>query len=470
MPRHLPVPGFSVDPDCRGKGRYAPCRISVNDNLPAAGPALRSKHGGNHGTARPAANGYSMKNGKRKSVAVIGAGASGMMAAWHAASGGARVTLFEKQKMLGRKVRATGNGRCNITNRNIDVSFYHGRNPQIVRNVFGRFGLDETIGFFRRIGIPLVETEGGRLYPASLQASTVTQIFEYELQKLKVDIRLHRKIERIEEHDGILRLRTAGFEEEAFDAVVLAAGGCAYPQLGASRSGYELAAAMGHTVHEPFPAILPINITLRALHRLEGIKRDCSVSVMRSERLADRATGELLFTKYGISGPAALEVSRTVNESLVTGEIPELVIDFFPDTEAGELENLLSELWSDGERPVSLSLRGLLRDRLCDTLLGIAGVDPASAVRGVSANQRKAIIGVLKNLRLRPGEVRSFNDAVVAAGGVDVGDVQPSTLESRRVSNLYISGELLDIDGDSGGYNLQFAWSTGALAGTAASS
>jgi predicted Rossmann fold flavoprotein len=191
---------------------------------------------------------------------------------------------------------------------------------------------------------------------------------------------------------------------------------------------------------------------------------------MRSGRLADRATGELLFTKYGISGPAALEISRMVNESIGSGEIPEIAIDFFPETDPGALDALLSELWSDGERPVSLSLRGLLRDRLCDTLLRIAGVDPASAVRGVSANQRKAVIGVLKNLRLLPGEVRSFNDAVVAAGGVDVGDVQPSTLESRRVRNLYISGELLDIDGDSGGYNLQFAWSTGALAGTAASS
>ncbi|HSV96026.1 MAG TPA: NAD(P)/FAD-dependent oxidoreductase [Spirochaetota bacterium] len=411
-----------------------------------------------------------MKNDKRKSVAIIGGGASGLMAAWHAASGGARVTLFEKQKMLGRKVRATGNGRCNITNRNIDASFYHGRNPQFVRNVFGRFGLDDTIGFFRRIGIPFVELEGGRLYPASLQASTVTQIFEYELERLAVDIRLHRKIERLEERDGRLRLITAGQEEADFDAAVLAAGGCAYPQLGASRSGYELAAALDHTLHEPFPAILPINITLKALHRLEGIKRDCSVSVMRSGRLVERSTGELLFTKYGISGPAALEVSRTVSESLCAGETPEIAIDFFPDTDAAELEILLSELWSVGERPMGLSLRGLLRDRLCDTLLGIAGVDPAAPARGLSAGSRKAIACIFKDLRLRPGAVRSFNEAVVSAGGVDVGDVRPATLESRRVKNLYITGELLDIDGDSGGYNLQFAWSTGALAGTAASS
>ncbi len=411
-----------------------------------------------------------MKNEERKSVAIIGGGASGLMAAWHAASGGARVTLFEKQKMLGRKVRATGNGRCNITNRNIDASFYHGRNPQFVRNVFGRFGLDDTIGFFRRIGIPFVELEGGRLYPASLQASTVTQIFEYELERLAVDIRLHRKIERLEERDGRLRLITAGQEESDFDAVVLAAGGCAYPQLGASRSGYELAAALGHTVHDPFPAILPINITLKALHRLEGIKRDCSVSVMRSGRLAERSSGELLFTKYGISGPAALEVSRTVNESLCAGDTLEIAIDFFPDTDAADLEVLLSELWSAGERPAGLSLRGLIRDRLCDTLLRIAGVDPAVPVKRLSADSKKAVAAAFKDLRLRPGAVRPFNEAVVAAGGVDVGEVNPSTLESGRIHNLYIAGELLDIDGDSGGYNLQFAWSTGALAGMAASS
>ena len=417
-----------------------------------------------------AAHERSMSIEKRKSVAIIGAGASGLMAAWHAASGGARVTLFEKQRMPGRKVRATGNGRCNITNRNIDVSFYHGRNPQFVRNIFGRFGLDDTVSFFRRIGIPLVELEAGRLYPASLQASTVTQIFEYELEKLKVDIRLQRKIERIDPLDGALRLTTAGLEEEDFDAVILAAGGCAYPQLGASRSGYDLAAALGHTVHEPFPAILPVNITLKALHRLEGIKRDCSVSVMRSGRLADRSTGELLFTKYGISGPAALEISRTVNESIGAGEIPEIAIDFFPDTDADELDTLLAELWSEGGRPVSLSLCGLLRDRLCDTLLRIADVDPIAPVRGLSTDQRKVIAGVFKDLRLHPGAARSFNEAVVAAGGIDVGEVHAATLESKRVPNLHITGELLDIDGDSGGYNLQFAWSTGALAGTAASS
>lgn len=411
-----------------------------------------------------------MKDDKRKSVAVIGAGASGLMASWHAANTGARVVLFEKQKMIGRKIRATGNGRCNITNRNIDVSFYHGRNPQFVRNVFGRFGLEETVAFFRDAGIPFVELESGRLYPASLQATSVTRIFEYELERLGVEVRLHRKIERIDPLDGTHRLTTAGQEREDFDAVILAAGGCAYPQLGASRSGYELASMLGHTVHDPFPSILPVTITLKALHRLEGIKRDCSVSVLRSGRLVDRSTGELLFTKYGISGPAALEVSRSINESLESGEVPDIVIDFFPDTGAPEIDSLLSELWSDAERPVSLSLRGVLRDRLCETLIRICGIDPAVPVKSLSARQKAEIAGVLKGLRLRPGAPRPFGEAVVAAGGVDVGEVNPVSLESKLVRGLHITGELLDIDGDSGGYNLQFAWSTGALAGAAAAS
>ena len=407
---------------------------------------------------------------KGKSVAVIGAGASGLMASWQAASLGARVVLFEKQRMIGRKLRATGNGRCNITNRNIDVSFYHGRNPRFVRNVFARFGLDETVAFFRGIGIPLVELESGRMYPASLQAASVTRIFEYELQRLGVDVRLHRRVERIDPHEGALRLTTAGQEREDFEAVILAAGGCAYPQLGASRSGYELASMLGHTVHEPFPSILPINITLKALHRLEGIKRDCTVSVMRSGRLADRSSGELLFTKYGISGPAALEVSRTVNESLESGEAPDIVIDFFPDMDTDELGSLLSELWSDVERPVVLSLDGVLRDRLGETLVKIAGVDPAVPVKGLSVRQKTDIAGALKGLRLKPGAPRAFNEAVVAAGGVDVGELNPVSLESRILKGLHITGELLDIDGDSGGYNLQFAWSTGALAGISSAS
>ena len=388
------------------------------------------------------------------------------MASWHAASAGARVVLFEKQKMIGRKIRATGNGRCNITNRNIDVSFYHGRNPQFVRNVFGRFGLEETVAFFRDAGIPFVELESGRLYPASLQATSVTRIFEYELERLGVEVRLHRKIERIDpltepppDHGrpgtgGLRRgdprrrrLRLSATRRVAFRLrarLHAGAHGARSVPFDPSRNHHAQGAppAGGDKAR-----LLGVGLALRTPRRPQH-----------------RRTAF-----YEVRHIGGLEVSRSINESQI-GRGPGHRHRFLPDTGAPEIDSLLSELWSDAERPVSLSLRGVLRDRLCETLIRICGIDPAVPVKSLSARQKAEIAGVLKGLRLRPGAPRPFGEAVVAAGGVDVGEVNPVSLESKLVRGLHITGELLDIDGDSGGYNLQFAWSTGALAGAAAAS
>ncbi len=404
-----------------------------------------------------------------KKIAIIGGGASGLIAAHFAASSGGRVTLFERQKAIGRKLLVTGNGRCNISNTRIDTSRYHGHNPDFTHAVFSRFGLDETRGFFASMGIPFVEGELGRLFPASLQASTVTRVFEHELAALGVDIRLHRKIDRILPQGGMMRVVTAGREEDRFDALILAAGSCAYPQVGGSRGGYELAASLGHRVYEPFPAIVPLSLPLKALHRLEGIKRDCALELQSGKRVIARSEGELLFTKYGLSGPASLDLSRAVNERAISGARAQIVIDFFPLLSAGELGALFDSLLSHGERDIALCLSGVLHHRIPEVLLGLAGVDPRAPAARLNAATRKKISSIFKCLRLEFGPPRSFSEAVVAAGGVDVNELSQSTLESKIVKNLYITGELLDIDGDSGGFNLQFAWSTGALAGAAAS-
>ncbi len=402
-----------------------------------------------------------------KHIAVIGGGASGLVAAWFSASAGNRVVLFERQKMLGRKVLASGNGRCNISNRNIDAAFYHGHNPRFVTNVFSRFGLDAAIDFFGKIGIPFVELERGRLYPASLQASAVKRMLEYELQKKGVEIFLHRKIERIIPGNKRIKLKTAGHEEMEFDSVILAAGSSAYPSLGGSASGYELVTALGHNVYQPFPAILPINIPLKPLHRLEGIKWDCGISVEESGGVIAHTEEELLFTKFGISGPAALEVSRAVNESVLAGKNPSILLDLFPGQNPEEVKDRLDALWADEEKKISFSLLGILKERMPEVVLGIAGIDAETRVKNLTAAQRDRIARTLKSVILNPGPPRSFDEAVTAAGGVDVDEVDPRTMESKIVKNLHITGELLDIDGDSGGYNLQFAWSTGALAGRA---
>ncbi|MBN2159946.1 MAG: NAD(P)/FAD-dependent oxidoreductase [Spirochaetes bacterium] len=390
-----------------------------------------------------------------------------MMAACFASGEGRSVVVFEKQKKTGRKILVSGNGRCNITNRNISVERYHGASPRFVQNVFARFGLQETIEFFSSIGIPLVEEKSGRLFPASLQSSTVVKILEYELEKRGVEVRTHRKIDRIRRVQRGFSLVTAGREEHRFDSVILAAGSCAYPPAGGSRDGYELARALKHTVHDPFPAILPITIRLKIVHRLQGIKRDCSVSVVREGKVLAAAEGELLFTAYGISGPATLDVSRAVNEQMIRGFVPSVVIDLFPSYTEGRLASMLESLWSDKSKSVSFSLTGIMRSPMPDVLLKIAGIDANKQTADLSSEEKRNLVKTLKALTLEPGSPRGFNEAVTAAGGVDVGEIDAATMESKLIPGLYITGELLDIDGDSGGFNLQFAWSTGALAGMA---
>lgn len=413
---------------------------------------------------------YTVPNSKERvsgymnHVAVIGGGASGLVAAFFASREN-RVVLFEKQKKIGRKILITGNGRCNLSNSQIDVTRYHGRNPKFVLNLFSRFGPEETISFFESIGVPVIEKSNGRIFPASLQASTVVQVLEYELLRRGVEIKLHRRIDAIIPEGEKIKLVTAGREVYYFDSVILATGSCAFSPVGASRIGYQLASSLGHTVYEPFPAILPINIPLKIIHRLEGIRWDCRVVAELNGRILTQAEGELLFTKYGISGPASLDISRAINENIIEGRSPEIAIDLFPELRHELLSTMLARLWEDTSKSVSFSLIGLLHNRMPAVLLKIAGIDPERRVADLSKAERETILRTLKSLRLKPGKPRPFNEAVVAAGGVAIDEINPTTMESRIAKNVYITGELLDIDGDSGGYNLQFAWSSGAVAG-----
>ncbi|OHD62938.1 MAG: hypothetical protein A2176_04825 [Spirochaetes bacterium RBG_13_51_14] len=402
-----------------------------------------------------------------KRIAIIGGGASGLMAACFAAGGDTSVAVFEKQKKIGRKILVSGNGRCNISNQYINSGKYHGGNPLVVNNIFARFGLEETVDFFGSIGLPVVEEKGGKLFPASLQSSTVVRLLEYELARKGVEILLHRKVERISKSGRRFRLVTVGREEHEFDSVICAAGSCAYPPAGGSRDGYGLVRHMQHTVHEPFPSIVPVNIPLKILHRLQGIRWECAASAVQGGTVLASSDGEILFTAYGISGPACLDISRAVNEKILQNAAPAIVIDLFPSYSEKDLMNLLDSLWSDGSKTAALSLIGIMKNPMPDVLLGIAGINPGKPVRDLTREEKRKIVRIAKAVTLEPGKPRGFHEAVVAAGGVDVDEIDPATMESRLVSDFYITGELLDIDGDSGGYNLQFAWSTGAIAGMA---
>lgn len=403
---------------------------------------------------------------EKKKTAIIGGGASGLIASYFA-SQKRSVTLFEKQKKIGRKILVTGNGRCNITNKNIETGRYHGHNPEFTKTVFAQFGLSETEDFFSSIGIPLIEENDGKLFPASLQASIITKVFEYELTRRNINLQIHRKIEKIVPEKNKFRLITSGQEEEVFDSIILACGSQAFTAAGASTSGYELASSLGHKIYDPFPAILPINIPIKTLHTLQGIKWDCGVKVLYKEKCTASSMDELLFTAYGISGPASLKVSRSVNEHVISGRIPDISLDFFPSLNKSDLKNLLNNLLSDKNKKLSFALLGVLKERMPEVILSLSKIDPEKRCGFLSENEKEIILSSLKDFRIIPGKPRSFDEAVAAAGGVSVNEIEPTTMESKIIKNLFITGELLDIDGDSGGFNLQFAWSTGAIAGMA---
>jgi hypothetical protein len=388
------------------------------------------------------------------------------MAGCISAGRGAIVTIFEKQKKIARKVTATGNGRCNISNANLTLSRYHG-DKDFAGKIFKEFGLRETRDFFSSIGLPFIEEKNGKLYPASLQASSVVRMFEYELKKRGIELLLHRRVERVIPQKNGIKIVTAGREEHIFDHVVLSAGSPANSSVGSSGIGYEIAKDLGHRVIEPFPAILPINISKKIFHRLQGVKWDTSVTVCVNGRVVEKSNGELLFTPFGVSGPSALDVSRSVNEAAVHGIHAEICLDFFPDKKLGEVREMIETAFCDSEKPAVLALCGILKERMPEVMMELAGMGDGPC-GGISGKKRDRLANIMKNCVMTPGEPRGFAEAVVAAGGIDTSEVDPETMQSKKLKRLYITGEVLDIDGDSGGYNLQFAWSTGAIAGRSA--
>ena len=405
-----------------------------------------------------------------KRVGIIGAGASGLMAACFAAENGNEVLLFEKQHKIGRKLQAAGNGRCNISNKSLSSNFashYHGNNLRFAADVISHFGLEETEKFFADIGLPFIEKEDGRLFPASLQGSSVSAIFQYELAKRGVKLLLNRRVDSLIQSKEGFTVITAGKENHSFDSVILSAGSSAFPSLGGGDYGYRLAAFFRHRIIEPWPVILPINIPLKALHRLQGIKWDVCAKVKDGDEIIFESCGEILFTAYGISGPVSLMISREVNGMLRKKRHPIIEIDFFPKIEGSELENFFEILWNDKNKKFAFSLTGALKERMADFLSVAAAIDPEARLSSVGKNERAAFIKTAKSVKLEAGPPRGFKEAAAAAGGVATDEIDPRTMESLLVKNLFITGELLDVDGDSGGYNLQFAWSSGALAGLA---
>lgn len=405
-----------------------------------------------------------------KRVIVIGGGASGMTAAIFAARQGAAVTLLEHMDRVGKKILSTGNGKCNLTNRRMDASCYRSSAPEFPMEVLGRFGEPETETFFEELGIVLKD-RNGYLYPASGQASSVLDALREELSRLGVNI-----VTECGEAEVAAPGSGKGGNQEwtvlckkgrfCSDALILAAGSKAAPSTGSDGSGYDLAKRLGHRIIRPLPALVQLRCREKFFKQISGVRADACVSIWADgERLA-YDQGELQLTDYGISGIPVFQVSRFASVALSRGAQVKAEIDFYPELGRKELGRFLRERRQLlGDRNADSFLTGWFNKKLALLFLRLAGISLDRNVSSLTETQLSELGRRIKQFETEIVETNPFANAQICCGGVDVREVNPHTMESKKRKGLYLAGELLDVDGICGGYNLQWAWSTGALAG-----
>lgn len=397
-------------------------------------------------------------------VLIIGGGASGMAAALTAARQGHQVVLAERQARVGRKLLSTGNGRCNLTNTGAGPSNYHGEAPDFVRPALEAFPSEAALDFFRGLGLLAREEWGGRVYPLSNSANSVVDVLRQALDAAGVELIAGDRVRELRRAGSGYSVTTESGDKRSFDAVVVACGGLAGEKLGGGRDGYELLKALGHTRTALRPALVQITTEPMYPRSLKGIKADCALRVLSRGGLLASSCGELLFTETGVSGPAAFDVSRAVSEA---GDAKmELEIDFLRDYTAAEvLAHLQNRVKTAPELPASELLTGSVHNRLGRMLIKYADVEAAAPLSALSERELRTVAAACKRFELPVRGTEGFANAQVTAGGIRTSEFDPRTLESRLCPRLFACGEVLDIDGDCGGYNLQWAWSSGVLAG-----
>ena len=395
-------------------------------------------------------------------VLIIGGGASGMMAALTAAEDPSnRVTLLERQSRVGRKLLATGNGRCNLSNIHASEAHYHGYDPSFVRHALRQFSPADTLAFFQQLGLLTVTEESGRVYPFSDQANSVVDILRFALAQRGVDLRCGCEVISIGKKARGHNVKTA---EEAFycDKLILACGGSAGAKLGGTDWGYKLLSSMGHTVTPLRPSLVQIKTDTSVTKSLKGVRADAGITLKRNGQLVAQNVGEVQFTDFGISGPAIFELSREVENK---GD-QLLLLDLMRPWTEEQLASLLLQKQADfPDLAADELLTGALHNRLGKVVLKISGTELPQTLAEITESQIRRIARTVKYFPMTVTGIMGLELAQVTAGGVPTSEFRPDTLESRLCPGLFATGEVLDIDGDCGGYNLQWAWSSGRLAG-----
>lgn len=410
---------------------------------------------------------------KQRNLIVIGGGPAGLMAAGIAAQNGISTLLLEKMEQPGRKLRITGKGRCNLTNQTELRTFiaHFGKNGPFLYQPFSRFFIDDLLAFLHKIGVEIVVERGGRIFPTSENANEVTDALIGWVKAQGAEIRTHSPVREILVHDSVVQRVVLGDGTELpARAVILATGGASYMGTGSSGDGYRIAEKLGHTIIPIRPALVPLKTVGDVARRMQGLSlKNVRATLLVNGKKTTSAFGEMLFTHFGLSGPIILTLSGQVVDALRIGNKVEISIDLKPALDEKKLDaRLLRELDAHGKQQFGNMLKALLPQKMIPLCAEGVDIPEEKLCNQITAREREVWLHWLKDVRFSVSESLPLEAAIITAGGVDLSEVDARTMQSKLVQGLFFAGEVLDLNADTGGYNLQAAFSTGWLAGSTA--
>lgn len=402
-------------------------------------------------------------------VIVVGGGAAGMMAAVFAARNGQNVQLLEKNEKLGKKLFITGKGRCNITNAADIEDLFTAviSNPKFLYSGFYSFTNQQVIDFFEELGVKTKIERGERVFPVSDHSSDVIAAFSRVLKLLGVSVSLHTEVrELLCEQDKVCGVLLTNGKKMKADAVIVATGGISYPSTGSTGDGYRFAKETGHRVTELLPSLVPMEVRQWYAKELQGLSlRNIEIRITDGKKKLYEEFGEMLFTHYGVTGPVILSASSVVGKTLRKKELT-LHIDLKPALSEEQLDKrILREFDANHNKQYKNSIDSLFPAKLKPIMIELSEIEPEKKVNEITKEERQRLVHLIKDFTMTLTGLRSYNEAIITKGGVSVKEIDPGTMESKKMKGLYFAGEVLDLDAVTGGYNLQIAWSTGYLAG-----
>jgi len=404
-------------------------------------------------------------------VVIVGGGAAGMAAAIAAAGCGHEVSLYEKNEKLGKKVYITGKGRCNVTN-NCDIETLMQNvvtNPRFLYSSFYGFTNQDIMDLLERNGCPLKTERGNRVFPVSDKSSDVISALSRQIRDLGAEVHLHEEVKELLIRDGRCEgiLLAKGQKKVYADAVIVATGGLSYPSTGSTGDGYRFAKECGHTVTDLSPALVPFNVKEDVVRQLQGLSlRNIEAVILDGKKELYREFGEMLFTHFGVSGPVLLSASSYVTK-LIRKRPLTLSIDLKPALDEEQLDVRIRRDFEEfSNKQFKNALVHLFPSKLIPVMIERSGISPEKKVHEITRAERMALVDATKHFTVTLTGLRDFKEAIITQGGISVKEIQPGTMESKKVPGLYFAGEVLDLDAVTGGFNLQIAWSTGWAAGS----